>query len=85
MKFRIRIEIVTKLNKPGLYEIGGKLLEGDLSNGSVGYVEVEGVPVSITVKDVAYMRPQPREKVAFSVENLLCPGESLVGLDFVSA
>jgi hypothetical protein len=84
MRFRIRIEIVSKLNKPGLYEIGGRLLEGNLNRGSVGQVEVDGSSIVLTVKDVAYLRPQPRDKIAFSVEDLPCAAESLVGRDFVS-
>ena len=84
MKFKLLIEIVSSLDKVDLIEVGGRLLEGHLEPGSIGYVETENGKIQLRVIDVAFLRPSVPGKIALSVKKPDCYVESLIGKIFFS-
>ena len=86
--FRISIGFVNKSPKnPDILFVGGTVVDGDISNGAEGTVNIYNVEVQLHVLDVAFLEKCPANRIMFSVKRPTGAPEleKWVGADFVGS
>jgi hypothetical protein len=84
--FQVEIGFVEDGASSDLLTIGGRMISGELRNGSTGYVEVDSSRVELTVKEIAFLKGAKPDAIMFTVlkPNRIPEFNKWTGSQFVS-
>jgi hypothetical protein len=84
--FHIEIGFVENGTTSDSLTIGGRMISGELCNGSTGYVEIDSSRLELTVKEIGFLKGAKPDAIMFSVvkPNRVPEFDRWTGAHFVS-
>ena len=65
--FQVEIGFVEDGTTSDSLTIGGRMISGELCNGSTGYVEIDSSRLELTVKEIAFLKGAKPDAIMFTV------------------